>query len=67
MMEFLARIRQGEVLVADGAMGSLLFGMGLQPGECPESVNLAHSELLEEIARRYLEAGAQITHFLDSG
>ena len=60
MMEFLARIRQGEVLVADGAMGSLLFGMGLQPGECPESVNLAHSELLEEIARRYLEAGAQI-------
>jgi 5-methyltetrahydrofolate--homocysteine methyltransferase len=56
----LERIAQGEALVADGAIGSLLFTMGLQPGGCPESVNLERPELLEEIARRYLRAGAQV-------
>lgn len=60
MIEFLRRIQQGEILVADGAMGSLLFGMGLRPGECPESVNLARPGMTEEIAKRYLEAGARI-------
>jgi 5-methyltetrahydrofolate--homocysteine methyltransferase len=60
MHELLSRLRAGEILVADGAMGSLLFESALRPGECPEALNLSYPELLEEIARRYLEAGAQI-------
>jgi len=60
MKELLSRIQQGEVLVADGAIGSLLFTMGVRPGECPESVNLSRRDLLEEIAKRYLDAGAEI-------
>jgi 5-methyltetrahydrofolate--homocysteine methyltransferase len=60
MKAFLERIGQGEVLVADGAIGSLLFGMGLEPGGCPESMNLERPDVLEEIARLYLDAGSQI-------
>jgi len=57
---FLDRIRQGEVLVADGAMGTMLFQRGLKPTDCPESVSLTRPDLLEEIATAYLEAGADI-------
>ena len=55
-----ARIAAGEVLLADGAIGSMLLGRGLPPGAAPESLNLSHPEILEEIARLYLAAGAEI-------
>ncbi len=54
------RIKNGEILVADGAMGTMLFNKGLKPGEPPESVNLNNPEYLEEIAQAYLDAGADI-------
>jgi 5-methyltetrahydrofolate--homocysteine methyltransferase len=60
MRPLLDRIGDGQVLVADGAMGSLLWDYGLAPGQPPESFNLTHPEILEEIARRYLDAGADI-------
>ncbi len=56
----LTRLAGGEILVADGAMGSMLLASGLAAGDCPESFNLTRTELLSEIARRYLEAGADI-------
>ncbi len=60
MIPLLERIQGGEVLLADGAMGTLLMERGLPAGACPESVNLERPELLEEIARLYFEAGAEI-------
>lgn len=60
MRGILERIGQGETLVCDGAMGTMLLQKGLRPGECPESMNLTRPEVLEEIARLYLEAGADI-------
>jgi 5-methyltetrahydrofolate--homocysteine methyltransferase len=60
MAPLLERIQGGKVLLADGAIGTLLMERGLAPGACPESVNLERPELLEEIARQYLEAGADI-------
>jgi 5-methyltetrahydrofolate--homocysteine methyltransferase len=56
----LDRLKNGETLIADGAMGTLLFERGLEPGDCPESMNLTHPEVLQEIAERYLDAGADI-------
>jgi 5-methyltetrahydrofolate--homocysteine methyltransferase len=41
-------------------MGTMLFERGLAPGEPPESVTLSQPAVLEEIARLYLEAGADI-------
>lgn len=60
MVPLLERIQGGDVLLADGAMGTLLMERGLPAGACPESINLERPELLEEIARLYLEAGADI-------
>jgi len=54
------RCRRGEVLLADGALGSLLLARGLEKGAAPESLNLSQPEILEDIARLYLEAGAEI-------
>jgi len=60
MKQLLERLAGGEILVADGAMGTLLFQKGLKPGDCPESINLSGPEILEEIAGLYLAAGADI-------
>jgi 5-methyltetrahydrofolate--homocysteine methyltransferase len=54
------RIAGGEALLADGAMGTMLQARGLEPGGCPEALNLDRPELLEEIARLYREAGADL-------
>ncbi len=47
-------------LLADGAMGTLLFERGLPPGRPPEAMNLDRPEVLEDVARAYLDAGADI-------
>jgi 5-methyltetrahydrofolate--homocysteine methyltransferase len=62
MSAFRDRLRAGEVLVADGAMGTLLLEEGLEPGQSPEQVNLERPEVLQSIAGRYLAAGADILH-----
>jgi len=56
----LQRIADGEVILGDGAMGTLLFQRGIAPNECPEAINLRSPEILVEIASAYLAAGADI-------
>lgn len=46
--------------MVDGAMGTLLLERGLGPGEPPESITLSRPEVLEEVARLYVDAGADI-------
>jgi 5-methyltetrahydrofolate--homocysteine methyltransferase len=58
--DLLDRIQSGEILLADGAMGTMLIQEGLKAGECPEMINLEKPQILEKIARLYLEAGADI-------
>ncbi|MBN1212062.1 MAG: homocysteine S-methyltransferase family protein [candidate division Zixibacteria bacterium] len=60
MKNLLQRISEGETLVADGAMGTMLMTLDFELKKCPEIVNLAHPEILEGIALQYLEAGADI-------
>lgn len=60
MKSILQKLKTNEILIADGAMGTMLFARGLQPGKPPESVNLKTPEILEEIAQAYLDAGAKI-------
>ncbi len=54
------RLYKGEILLADGAMGTMLFEKGIHAGMCLESLNLTNQEILQEIALVYLEAGADI-------
>ncbi len=54
------RIDRRDVLLVDGAMGTMLMDSGLEPGQCPESLNLSQPERLKHIAEVYLAAGADI-------
>ncbi|MGD9379107.1 MAG: homocysteine S-methyltransferase family protein [candidate division WOR-3 bacterium] len=60
MKEFFERLAAGGVLVADGAMGTMLMEHGLDAGQPPESFNLKRRDVLERIAKEYLDAGADI-------
>ena len=55
-----ATIKSGKILVSDGAWGTFLQQKGLQAGECPELWNLSHPEEVKEIARNYVNAGADM-------
>ncbi len=48
------------VLVADGAMGTSLFELGLEPGGCPELLNVEQRDLIAKVHRGYVEAGSDI-------
>jgi 5-methyltetrahydrofolate--homocysteine methyltransferase len=60
MKDFLDRIRSGEIIVADGAMGTMCFEAGLKAGDCPELLNIENPQLIEDITRSYVEAGSEI-------
>jgi 5-methyltetrahydrofolate--homocysteine methyltransferase len=56
----LAAIQTGRVLVSDGAWGTFLQKKGLQPGECPELWCINRRAEVLDVARSYLEAGADM-------
>lgn len=51
---------EGRVLVADGAMGTALFDLGLETGGSPELLNIERPELIAQVHDGYLDAGADI-------
>ncbi len=57
---FLARLRTGDVLVADGATGTLLQTMGLAPGEAPEAWLFKQPDKIRALHRGYVEAGSDL-------
>ena len=57
MSQFLNKL-QNNVLVADGAIGTIFYSEGLDT--CPEAYNLTHPEKVEHIHRSYIEAGADV-------
>jgi 5-methyltetrahydrofolate--homocysteine methyltransferase len=57
--ELLERLKS-DVLVLDGAMGTMLFDAGLVDGGCPELWNETRGDVVAGIHRAYYEAGADI-------
>jgi 5-methyltetrahydrofolate--homocysteine methyltransferase len=55
-----ALLAEGGPILADGAMGTMLFASGLQFGDPPEAWNISNSEVVRRIHRGYLEAGSRI-------
>ena len=47
-------------LLADGAMGTSLFALGLESGGCPELLNIEQAEIIEKVHRSFVEAGSDI-------
>ncbi len=60
MGKILNLIQAGRILVSDGAWGTFLQQKGMKPGECPEEWNLSHPEEVFDIAKSYIEAGADM-------
>ena len=60
MSIILEKIAEGKVLVSDGAWGTYLHQEGLKVGECPEFWNVERPDNVLDIARSYVEAGADI-------
>ena len=60
MNKIIQEIKKGRVLISDGAWGTFLQKKGLKPGECPEELNISRPDDVSDIARSYLEAGADM-------
>ncbi|MDD3800955.1 MAG: homocysteine S-methyltransferase family protein [Desulfuromonas thiophila] len=59
MSDFRQALRQ-QVLILDGAMGTMLQARGLKAGDCPERMNLLQPGVVRGVHQEYAEAGAQI-------
>jgi 5-methyltetrahydrofolate--homocysteine methyltransferase len=59
MKPFLEAIRE-QVLILDGAMGTMLQERGLKPGQSPEELNLTMPQVVASVHKEYVAAGADI-------
>jgi 5-methyltetrahydrofolate--homocysteine methyltransferase len=58
MPDLLERL-QRDVLVVDGATGTMLQRAGVPPEQCPEQLNVTNPEIILELHRNYVLAGAE--------
>jgi methionine synthase I (cobalamin-dependent)/5,10-methylenetetrahydrofolate reductase len=58
-LSFRERLAQG-IILADGAMGTLLHNRGVPIDACFDELNLSQPELLLDIHQAYLDAGADL-------
>ena len=59
-MDFLKRIQNGEVLLLDGAMGTILFESIPEFSGSFEMLNVERPDVIRDIHRTYIDAGADI-------
>ena len=56
----LKRLKNGEVLVFDGATGTYLQNNGLEAGACPELMNIEYPKVVKNMASIYFDSGSDI-------
>src|SRR6266516_4778793 len=60
-MSLLDRLLDPErVVVFDGAMGTMLYSKGVFINQCYDELNLRSPELVRDIHRQYVKAGAEV-------
>ena len=59
MSDLLERL-SSEVILADGAMGTMLHSRGVSFEKCFDELNLTNPSAVAEVHREYIEAGAQL-------
>ena len=57
MAKFQDVLKQG-ILLADGAMGTMLHSRGVGFDQCFDELNLTNPAIVAEVHREYIEAGA---------
>ena len=60
MSKLLERLNGGEILVGDGAMGTMLQALGLDVGQSPETWNLLFPDRVQSVAADYVAAGSDM-------
>lgn len=56
---FTERLREG-ILLCDGGMGTMLYAKGIYLQTCFDVLNISQPELIREIHREYIAAGAEL-------
>ena len=56
------KLFQGDFLILDGAMGTMLQKKGMELGTIPETLNILKPEWIVDIHRSYIEAGSQVVY-----
>ena len=51
---------QSKIVVADGAMGTMLYAKGIFINRCYDELNLSAPQMVKEIHQEYVKAGAEI-------
>jgi homocysteine S-methyltransferase len=57
--EFRNKLRS-KIIVADGAMGTMLYSKGIFINRCFDELNLSSPQLVKEIHQEYVKAGAEV-------
>jgi 5-methyltetrahydrofolate--homocysteine methyltransferase len=60
MKSIVQRVRNGELLLSDGAWGTFLQKKGLMSGACPELWCVEHRDEVFDVACRYVQAGSDM-------
>lgn len=60
MNKFEQLLAEQEVILLDGAMGTMLIQQGLKPGTAPELWNIEQPERVRAVHRAYIQAGSRI-------
>lgn len=55
-------LKEREFIIFDGAMGTMLQARGLKTGEIPELLSLAEPQLIIDIHKEYINAGADVIY-----
>ncbi|MGA7730558.1 MAG: bifunctional homocysteine S-methyltransferase/methylenetetrahydrofolate reductase [Chloroflexia bacterium] len=57
---FLARLGEQAPIICDGAMGTMLYSMGVPANSCFDECNLSAPDLVRRVHEAYIKAGAEI-------
>jgi homocysteine S-methyltransferase len=60
MADFRALIADGRPHVVDGAMGTMLYSRGIYINRCYDELSLRDPDLVKDVHRAYLRAGAEV-------
>jgi homocysteine S-methyltransferase len=60
MKDFIQAIADSHVYLFDGAMGTMLYSKGVFINKCYDELNLRNPEIVLDVHRQYVKAGAEI-------
>src|SRR5438105_14689485 len=60
MQDFIQAIADEHVYLFDGAMGTMLYSKGVFINKCYDELNLLSTEIVLEVHKQYVRAGAKV-------